>query len=61
MVQEKTRSTKRFCLCSKTYCCCESLSNKFKFGSKGLTKQTFEDSGDALIAKYQKALDETKM
>ena len=42
------------CLCSKTYCCWDSLSNKFKFSGKRLNKRPFEDSGDGPIAKYRK-------
>ena len=40
------------CLCSKTYCCYDSESQKYKFGSKGQNKSALEDSGDGPIAKY---------
>ena len=46
------------CLCSKTYCCYDSNSNKYKFSSKGLNKRTLEDCGDGPMAKYRKVLDE---
>ena len=35
------------CLCSKTYCCYDNKSDKFKFSSKGLNKRVLEDSGDS--------------
>ena len=40
------------CLYSKTYCCCDNKSDKFKFSSKGLNKRVLEDSGDVLMSKY---------
>ena len=46
------------CLCSKTYCCYDSNSNKYKFSSKGLNKRTLEDCGDGPMAKYRKVSDE---
>ena len=46
------------CLCSKTYCCYDSKSNKYKFSSKGLNKRTLEDCSDGLMVKYRKVLDE---
>ena len=45
-------------LCSKTYCCYDNKSNKFKFSSKGLNKRVLEDSGDGPMAKYRRELDE---
>ena len=50
--------TEMLCLCSKTYCCYDSSSNKYKFSSKSLNKRTLEDCGDGPMAKYQKVLDE---
>ena len=47
-----------FCLCSKTYCCFVSNSNKYKLGGNGLNKRTLEDCGDGPMAKYRKVLDE---
>ena len=46
------------CLCSKTYCCYDNKSDKFKFSSKGLNKRVLEDSGDGPLAKYRRVLDE---
>ena len=46
------------CLCSKTYCCYDNKSDKFKFSSKVLNKRVLEDSGDGPLAKYSTVLDE---
>ena len=46
------------CLCSKTYCCYDSNSDKYKLSSKGLNKRTLEDCGDGPMAKCRKVLDE---
>ena len=48
------------CSCSKTYCCYDSNSNKYKINSKGLNKRTLEDCGVGLLAKYRKVSDEFK-
>ena len=45
------------CLCSKTYCCYDSNSKKYKFSSKGLNKRTLEDCGDVPMAQYRKKLE----
>ena len=58
LFKEEFRCTEMLCLCSKTYCCYDAKSNKYKFSSKGLNKRTFEDSGDGPMAKYQKVLTE---
>ena len=50
--------TEKFCLCSKTFCCYDSNSNKNKFSNKSLNKRTLEDCGDGSMAKYWKVLDE---
>ena len=34
------------CLCSKTHCCFDNMSDKLNISSKGLYKQFVEDSGD---------------
>ena len=45
------------CLCSKTYCCYDNKSDKFKFSSKGLKERVLEDSGDEPMAKFRRVLD----
>ena len=47
------------CMCSKTYCCYDSKSQKYKFSSKGLNKRALEDSGDGPMSKYRQVLHET--
>ena len=46
-------------LWSKTYCCYDRKSNKYKFKSKGLNKGTLEDCGDGPMSKYRKVLYES--
>ena len=58
LFEEEFRCTERLCLCSKTYCCYDNKSDKFKFSSKGLNKRVLEDSGDGPLAKYRRVLDE---
>ena len=58
LFKEEFRYIKMICLCGKTYCCYDSQSNKFKFSCKGLNKRTLEDSGDGLLSKYRKVLEE---
>ena len=58
LFNEEFRCTEMLCLCSKTYCCCDSNSNNYKFSSKGLIKRTLEDCRDVPMAKYPKVLDE---
>ena len=58
LFKEEFRCSEMFCLCSKTYCCYDRKSNKYKFSSKGLSKRTLEDCGDRLMSKYRKALEE---
>ena len=48
------RCTEILCLCSKTCCCYDFVSNKLKFSSKGLNKRIFEVSGDGPLAKCRK-------
>ena len=46
------------CLCSKTYCCYNSLTNKTKFSSKGLDKNVLEENSNGPLQKYRRVLDE---
>ena len=58
LFKEEFRCTEMLCLCSKTYCCYDFNSNKYKFSSKVLNNRTLEDCGDRPMAKYRKVLDE---
>ena len=58
LFKEEFRCTEMLCLCSKTYCCYDNKSDKFKFSSKGLNKRVLEDSGDGPLTKYWRVLDE---
>ena len=58
LFKEEFRFAEMLCLCSKTYCCYDFNSNKYKFSSKRLNKRTLEDCGDGPMAKYRKVLDE---
>ena len=46
------------CLCSKTYCCYDRKSNKYKISSKRLKRRTLEECGDGPMSKYRKVLEE---
>ena len=58
LFKEEFPCTELLCSCSKTCCCYDSNSNKYKFDSKGLNKRTLEDCGDAPMAKHRKVFDE---
>ena len=58
LFKKEFRCTEMLCLCSKTYCCYDFNSNKYKFSSKGLNKRVLEDCGDSPMAKYREVLDE---
>ena len=55
--EESFRCTEMLCLHSKTYCCYDNNSDKFKFSSKALNKRLLEDSGDGTRAKYSRVFD----
>ena len=52
LFKQEFRCTEMLCLFSKTYCCYDSNSNKYKLSSEGLIKTTLEDCGDGPMAKY---------
>ena len=58
LFREEFRCTAMSCLCSKSYCCYDANSNKYKFSSKGLNKRRLEDCGHGPMTKYRKVLDE---
>ena len=57
LFKEQFRCSEMLCLCSKTYCCYDRKSKKYKFSSKGLNKRTLEDCGDGPMSKYWKVLE----
>ena len=59
LIKEEFRCTEVLCLCSKTYCCYDVTSNKLKFSSKNLNERVLEESGDGLLEKYRRVLNET--
>ena len=58
LFKKEFRFAKVFCSCSKTYCCYDRKSNKYKFSSKGLNKGTLEDCREGPMSKYRKVLEE---
>ena len=58
LFKEEFRCTEMICFCSKTYCCYDAQSDKFKFSSKGLNKRTLEENGDGPMEKYRRVMDE---
>ena len=58
LFKEEFRCTEMLCLCSKTYCCYDRKSKKYKVGSKGLDRRTLEDCGEEAMLKYRKVLEE---
>ena len=57
LFKEEFRCSEMLCLCSKTYCCYDRKSVKYKFSSKGLKKRTLEDCGVGPVSKYRKVLE----
>ena len=58
--REKVRCTENLCFCTKTYCCYDAASYKFKFSSKGFSKRNKrvrEQSGNGTLDKYRRVLD----
>ena len=58
LFKEEFICTKMICPCSKTYCCYDAKSDKYKFSSKGLNKRTLEENGDGPMEKYRRVMDE---
>ena len=61
LFKEEFRCTEMLCLCSKTYCCynsVNSVTNKTKFSSKGLSKSVLEANSDGPLQKYRRVLDD---
>ena len=59
LLKEEFRCTETLCLCSRTYCCYEKRTNKYKFSSKGFKKRILEECGDGgPMSKYRKVQEE---
>ena len=58
LFKEGIRCSEMLWLCSKTYCCYDRKSNKYKFSSKRLNKRTLEDCGNGPMSKSRKVLEE---
>ena len=58
LFKKEFRCSEMLCLCSKTYCCYDRRSNRYKFSSEGLNERTLEDCGDGPMSKYRKVLEE---
>ena len=58
LFKEEFRCIEMLCLCSKTYCCFNSVTNKTKFSSKGLSKSVLEENSDEPLQKYRRVLDD---
>ena len=58
LFKEEFRCSEMLCVYSKTYCCYDRKSNKYKLSSKGLSKRTLEDCGDEPMSKYRKVIEE---
>ena len=59
LCKEELRCPEVLCLCSKTYCCQDETSDKFKFNSKVLNNRTLEQSDDGPQEKCRKVLDDS--
>ena len=60
LFKEEFRCAKTLCLCSKTFCCYDKHTNKYKFSTKGLNKRTLEDCGDGgPMSKYREVLEKS--
>ena len=58
LFKKEFRCTEMLRLCSKTYCCYNSVTNKTKFSSKGLNKSVLEENSDGPLQKYRRVLDD---
>ena len=45
LFKEEFRCSEMLCLCSKSYCCYDRKSKKYKLSGRGLNKRTLEDCG----------------
>ena len=59
LFKEEFRCAELLCFSSRTYCCYDKQTNRYKFSSKGLKKRTLEDCGDGPMSKYRKVLEKS--
>ena len=57
LFKEELRCKEMICFCSKTYCCYDAQSDKYKFSSKGLNKRTLEGNVVGPREKYRRVMD----
>ena len=60
LIKEEVRCTEMICFCRKTYFCNESLSNDFKFSSRGLKKECL-NTDDSPMFKHRKVSEDVKI
>ena len=58
LFKEELSCSEMLCSCSKSYCCYDRKSNKYKLSRKGLNKRTLEDCGDGPMSKYRKVFEQ---
>ena len=58
VLKEEFSCSELLCLCSKSDCCCDRRSKKYKFRNKELVERTLEDCSDGPKAKYCRVLEE---
>ena len=58
LFKEMFRFAKMICLCSKTYCCFDQITEIIKFSSKRHNRRNLEGSGAGPLEKYREVLEE---
>ena len=58
LFKKELKCTEVICFCSKTYCCYDAQSDKYKFSSKSLNNRTLKENGDGPMEINQRLMDE---
>ena len=58
LFKEEIRCTEMPCLFRKTYCCYNSVTDKTKFSSKGLSTSVLEENSDGPLQKYRRVMED---
>ena len=58
LFKEEFRCNEMLCLCSKLYCCYNSVTNKTKFSINELNKSVLGENSDGPLEKYRRVLDD---